>query len=280
MSCNILFGPQRRMVEIPAPKSGMSFGLNRGVTTSELVSGGRAVYRTPLGYKTFDMTWDGGTENLGEFMDIFEGAYGEGPYYILDPRSKGQNLLPSRWASPWQLAHVANGWAQPIVMGQAGGTRTPEDREVVFKARANTTTYQADSPFSVLIPLTYGETFNVAAWGSATGGAVLFATPVVDESSLTPIAVPLNGTRTQDIVANFSSAQMFVKLHLYVPLGSTLTLRHIELRQVIEGEPVEPTWHMGRGIGAVQFSSDMQGTLVSNKVDRIGLSVGMTEVED
>lgn len=279
MSCNILFGPQRRMVEIPAPKSGMSFGLNRGVTTSELVSGGRAVYRTPLGYKTFDMTWDGGTENLGEFMDIFEGAYGAGPYYILDPRSKGQNLLPSRWASPWQLAHVANGWAQPIVVSQSGGTLTPEDREVVFKARANTTAYQADSPFSVLIPLTYGETFNLRAWGSATGGAKITVTPIVNESFLPNVTLPLDGTASANIVANFGW-QMFVKVHLYVPAGATLTLRHVELRQVIEGEPVESTWYMGRGIGAVQFSSDMQGTLVSNKVDRIGLSVGMTEVED
>ena len=56
MSC-FRFGPQGHMVEIPAPLSGMGFDLERDVTTSELVSGERSVYRTPLGFKSFSMDW-------------------------------------------------------------------------------------------------------------------------------------------------------------------------------------------------------------------------------
>lgn len=228
MSC-FRFGPQGHMVEIPAPSTGMGFDLNRDVTISELVSGERSVYRTPLGFKSFDMSWAGGTNGLGEFMDIFEGAYGNGPFYMYDPRSEGQNLLPARWASCWQLGHVANGWGRPKVSTQAGGTSTPEGKEVLFTGRTNLPIAQADSPFSVLIPIEEGETFNVTAWGAATGGAQLIATPYVGEAPLTAIVVPLNGTPSSNIVANYYGSQMFVKMSLYVPAGATLMLRHMEL---------------------------------------------------
>lgn len=265
-------------MEIPAPKSGLGFDLNRDVTTTELVSGGRAVYRTPLGYKAFSMSWAGGTAGLGDFMDMFEGAYGNGPFYILDPRSKGQNLLPMRWASCWQLGHMANGWCRPAVNTQSGGTITPEKREVVFTGKANALNPGVDtSPFRVLIPVEYGKQYSIKAWGTATGGAQLLATPYVDTSALTPRNVVLDGATVTTHTPAYLNNGNFIQFTLYVPTGATLTLRHIELYQgpYTDGK----TWHMGRGVGAVQFDGSMQGTLTSNKIDRIGLSVGMTEVE-
>lgn len=258
------------MVKIPAPSSGMGFDLNRDVTTSELVSGGRSVYRTPLGFKSFSMNWSGGTENLGTFMDIFEGVYGNGPFYILDPRSEGQNQLPARWASCWQLGHLANGWGQPKVSQNAN--LTPEGLEVLFTGRANLPLVNATSPFRVVVPLQAEKTYHIKAWGEATGGAQLVATPLEGTSPGVPVVLSLDGTPSPPF---YGGENRSLRLHLYVPAGSTLTLRHMEL---MVGTWFG--WHMGRGVGAVQFDGNMQGTLTSSKVDRIGLSAGMIEVEE
>lgn len=281
MSCGILFGPLGHMVEIPAPKSGMGFDLNRDVTASELVSGGRAVYRTPLGYKAFNMSWAGGTTGLGDFMDIFEGAYGNGPFYMLDPRSAGQNLLPTRWASCWQLGHVANGWRKPFVglgFPYLGMVATPENKYVEFTGAANLATWDRYSPFSIMVPLEKGKSYNLRAWGRATGAARVLC-EVWDGAATEPatsFAVPLTGANSTAINTNtYPGKQMFVKLVLDVGRNTTLTLQHMELLAT----PLPTGFKMGRGVGALQFNGNIQGNLIGNKIDRIGLSVGLTEVE-
>lgn len=272
MSCGMLFGPLGHMVEIPAPKSGMGFDLNRDVTTSELVSGGRTVYRAPTGYKSFDMSWAGGTTGLGEFMDMYEGAYGNGPFYMLDPRSENQNLLPARWASCWQLGHIAGGWGRPLVGDQQGGVLTPEGKEVKFTGIADSSNLNyVNSPFRLVVPVEAGKSYNARCWGAATGGAQLLAAPMYGEAEGTPTVVPLTGANS----SVFENATA-VRFRIYLPAGSTLTLRHMEF-----GVPFTDgkMFHMGRGVGAVQFSGPMQGSLTGTKVDRIGLSVALTEVE-
>lgn len=263
-------------MEIPAPKSGLGFDLNRDVTTTELVSGGRSVYRTPLGYKSFNMSWSGGTAGLGEFMDMFEGAYGNGPFYILDPRSEDQNLLPARWASSWQLGHMANGWCRPAVNTQSDGLITPEGREVVFTGKANTLNPGADiSPFRVLIPIAYGKTYSVKAWGTSTGGAQLRARPWVGKSPLPHKIVTLGGVATTDVRADYADYGNFVELTLYVPAGSTLTLRHIEMMERTNVSRTNPVpnpsfevdtagWSVSRGtMTSVQYPQGFPSFMLS-----------------
>lgn len=271
------FGTLANLKDFPAPKSGMGFGLNHDVTTSELVTGGRAAYRSPVGYKTFNMSWAGGTENLGDFMDIFEGAYGNGPYYMLDPRSKGQNILPARWASPWMLGHVANGWGKPFV-SQNGTTAYPESHDVTFTHGVGVPATKFNSPFSTTVLLEDGVNYNFRVWGVATGGAQLRATAYSQGVAETPISLPLSSSGATS--ADFTTYKGGVKLSLYLPAGSTLKLQHIELMAQVDGlYPEDKPFHLGRGVGAVQFTGNIQGNLVSNKVDRIGLSVEVTEVE-
>lgn len=220
------FGTLANLKDFPAPKSGMGFGLNHDVTTSELVTGGRAAYRSPVGYKTFNMSWAGGTENLGDFMDIFEGAYGNGPYYMLDPRSKGQNILPARWASPWMLAYVANGWGKPFV--SSNGTFTyPESHDVTFTHGVGVPATKFNSPFSTTVLLEDSVNYNFRVWGVATGGAQLRATAYNQGSPQTPISLPLSSSGATS--ADFTAYKGGVKLSLYLPAGSTLKLQHIEL---------------------------------------------------
>lgn len=271
------FGTLANLKDFTAPKSGMGFGLNHDVTTSELVTGGRAAYRSPVGYKTFNMSWAGGTENLGDFMDIFEGAYGNGPYYMSDPRAKGQNILPARWASPWMLGHVSNGWGKPFV-SQNGTTAYPESHDVTFTHGAGVPATKFNSPFSTTVLLEDGVKYNFRVWGVATGGAQLRATAYNQGGAETPISLPLSSSGATS--ADFTTYKGAVKLSLYLPAGSTLKLQHIELMAQVDGlYPDDKPFHMGRGVGAVQFTGNIQGNLVSSKVDRIGLSVEVTEVE-
>jgi hypothetical protein len=76
----------------------------------------------------------------------------------------------------------------------------------------------------------------------------------------------------EDGAANVYSA---IRLELYVPSGSTLTLDHINITGISGNNTRLP----GLGVGAVQFSDNLSGNILTKRFDRIGLSLELVEVE-
>lgn len=275
----MLFGPIGRQVEVPWPQSGMGADNNLDTETTPLLSGEQAVYRAPVTYKTFNMSWKGGATSLQGIIDVHAGVYGNGPYYITDPlaAAQGTNLLPAKWASCHLLSHIVNGWCSPVLATQ---TNTPERRQVTFTGNLDDADY---CPQSIVVPVVPGKPLYFKAWGSRTGAAVVAYqkyTASTDTWSASTSYVP---TLTNDVpVTLVTQAEadagdvQAVKIRLYVPSTDTLTLQHMDLFTEYLAAPL-PT-RTGTGFGPVQFTGNVGGKVDSVTIDRIGLSLDLCEV--
>jgi len=306
----MLFGPIGAQVEVPWPQSGMGSDVNLYTETTQLLSGEQAVYRSPVSYRTYNMSWKGTGMKLQPIVDVYSGVYGNGPYYITDSLAgvQGTNLLPAKWAASHLLAHVCNGWSDPAVTTQ---TLTPEGKQVTFTGSAD---YPDEFPNPAVVPVIPGQPLYSKVWGSRTGSAgvrvyrfkrstgvwnwdyTLFPTVTNDAPTL---LVSQTEANANDVAA--------VKLVPGVPTGSTLTLAHIDLAindyrtytpylygldpalypalTLFPGMFLFPAgpdtgtmYRSGMGTGPVQFTGNLGGKLDSAVIDRIGFSVDICEV--
>lgn len=306
----MLFGPIGNQVEIPWPQSGMGSDVNLATETTQLLSGEQAVYRAPVTYKTFNMSWKAGATKLQPLIDVYSGVYGNGPYYITDMLAgvQGYNLLPAKWASSHLLAHIVNGWGSPVVSKQ---TITPEKRQVTFTGQA----WDADEfPNPTVVPVIPGQPLYSSAWGSRTGTAAVRVYRYKRSTDAWTLDFTLVPTATNDVPTTLvtqaesdANDVAAVKLVPYLPTGSTLVLAHIDLAindyrtytpytygldpslypaltlypgmALYPNGPEQPTmYRSGMGTGPVQFTGNIGGKIDSVVIDRIGLSVDLAEV--
>lgn len=308
----MLFGPIGRQVEIPWPQSGMGADNNLTTETTELLSGEQSVYRAPVTYKSFNMSWKGSSYRLQGIIDAHSGVYGNGPFYITDPigASQGTNLLPAKWAACHLLSHIVNGWCSPVVTAQ---NSTPERRQVKFTGNPDDPDY---CPQSIVVPVVPGQPLYFKVWGSRTGTASVAYqryTASTDTWSASTSYVP---TLTNDAPINLVTQAeadagdiQAVKIRLFVPGTDSLTLQHIDLAtndyrlytpddfdvawdpdlfpatSLYPGMTLYPSeagqtvmFRSGRGTGPVQFTGNVGGKIDSVTIDRIGLSIDLCEV--
>lgn len=268
----MLFGPLGRMLPIPYPEAGMGWDHNRDTEETQLVSGGRHVYEAPTPYLRYKLEYKAGTADLQNLVDIFTGVYGKGPYYLVDFNYSAGNILPTRWASAYMLRHIASNWADPVGV--------PSSVALSGEAVKFTNAGQfPDTGISQVIATVPGAPAYLRLWGTRTGAAavrisLLGASGWTAPTSYVPSATPGQAVviSAADGAANTYSA---IKLELYVPAGSTLTLDHINLTgSTGDGSPLP-----GRGVGAVSFGTNLSGNIQTKRFDRIGLSLDLVEVE-
>jgi hypothetical protein len=312
----MLFGPIGRQVEVPWPLSGMGSDVNLYTETTDLLSGEQAVYRAPVTYKTYNMNWKTGSEKLQPLIDMYAGVYGTGPYYMTDPIAgvQGNNLLPAKWAAPHLLAHTSNGWCDPVVTAQSN---TPESKQITFTYNADDPADYPKPIIVPVIPgqplyfALWGSRTGSAQvkvyryYRSSQSWVQIGLTYVPTLTNDAPSNVVSQALADDGDVAA-------IKIVPYVPAGSTLTLQHIDLAVndyrnytpylygldpgllpsggLYPGMTLFPSsqfgqtvgtgtmFRSGKGVGPVQFTGNAGGKLDSVTVDRIGLSLDISEV--
>lgn len=289
MAEKVYFGVPDFVVEIPAPSSGMGFDSELDSEAFDLVSGGRSVYRAPTAFKTFNMSWNQTSAAMQTLIDMYNGQFGSGPFYITDPTVNQQNILPPRWSNCWQLAHQANGWCRPQVMDHAGSltpspTTPRTNKKVKFTQRTAGASVKTSGVLRTRAIRVPGRDYFVGITGTATGGAgvILRAYNKDTRAWVTVSTITTLTGLVQNLIPAANATYVMLELDIYMPLGSTLELVGMTLGTVnysVAG-PTQSTWMpVGDGVGAVQFTSGANGTLVSSVVDRIGLSLDFTEVQ-
>jgi len=305
----MLFGPIGNQVEVPWPQSGMGSDVNLYTETTELLSGEVAVYRAPVTYKTFNMSWKGGASKLQPLVDVYSGAYGNGPYYITDVLAgvQGYNLLPAKWAASHLLAHICNGWGSPVITTQG---ITPERRQVTFTGSADD---PDEFPNPVVVPVIQGQPLYSSTWGTRTGTAGVRVYRYKRSTGAWTRDFTLVPTTTNDVPTLLVSQAesnlndiAAVKFVPYCPTGNVLTLAHIDLAindyrtytpylynlsltlypspllypgmLLFPAGPDQSLFRAGMGTGPVQFTGNLGGKLESTVIDRIGFSVDLCEV--
>lgn len=280
----VYFGRADRIKEIPAPESGMGFVNSNDTEITPLVSGGRAVYRAPLTFKTHSLSWKTGSTNLQHIIDCYNGQWGSGPFYITDPTASDLNVLPARWSLGWQLAYQANGWCKPYVSKITPGADAKyvmaTNRQAVF-TQAAAGTVPVEGILRTRTIKEPGKPYYLTLNGSATGGAGIrvrgynLSTGVWDTIS----TVTTFGASVL-LVAAATATYSLLELDFYMPLGSTMTLRGMALSATDYSASTATTLPVGQGVGPVQFSNEAGGTLTSKVIDRIGLSLDLIEVQN
>ena len=306
----MLFGPVGRQVEIPWPDSGMTADNNLTTEVTPLLSGEQAIYRAPVSYKSYNMSWKGGAVKLQPLLDVHSGIYGNGPYYITDPLAgyQGANLLPAKWAAPHLLAHVSNGWCSPVVSKQLN---TPERLQVTFTGNLDDPDY---FPKPIVVPVVPKMPLYFKAWGSRTGGAVVAISKYTASTDTWSGYVGYTPTLSNDAPSTIVSQSeadagdvQAIKIAPYVGGSDTLTLQHIDVATndyryytpyafgldpnlypsttLYPGMTLYPSgpdpsvmFRAGKGVGPVQFTGNVGGKIDSVTIDRIGLSIDIAEV--
>jgi hypothetical protein len=269
----MLFGPLGRMQAIPYPEAGMGWDFNRGIEETELLDGGMHVYEAPTTYKRYKLQYKGGTAGLQPLVDIYNGVYGKGPYYLVDFNFTAGNFLPARWASAYQLKHIVGGWCAPLLAPSA----TALAGEAVTFTNLGQFAAEGESLVVAAIP---GQPAYLRLWGSRTGAGAVTVSLLEAATGqwTTPVSCVPGATPGQVVVisaaegaANTYSA---IRLQLVCPTGSTLTLDHLNLTTA-----TEPVRKPGIGVGAVSFTGSLSGNIETKRFDRIGLSLDLVEVE-
>lgn len=267
----MLFGPIGNMQAVPYPEQGMAWDHNRDTEVTELLSGGRHVYEAPTPYKSFSLSYKGGTQGLQPLIDLRTGVYGPGPFYLIDFNFTAGNVLPTRWASAYMLKHIADGWCAPEVI----------ESTTALAGRASVFTNYGQFPTlgeSLILPVIPGKGYWLRAWGDRTGSAVLRVSARHSATGAWSVIgnyVPTTGGTQELQVVGASSVYHAVKLEIVCPANSTITFDHINLLTEAGTAIRKP----GLGVGAVKFSSGISGNIVSKRFDRIGLSLDLTETE-
>jgi hypothetical protein len=271
----MLFGPLDHMLEVPWPQTGMNWNQARDVETTSLLSGGRHVYTAPTPFRSYSLNYKGGTAGLQNIVDLYTGVYGPGPFYLTEFNYTAGNILPTRWATAYMLAYVTGSWGAPEVQTSSAALA---GQAVTF---SNTQGRFPAEGISEILPCVPDTPAYLHLWGTRSGTAALrvslrekatgnWTDPVNYVPSPTPGQSVL--ISAADGTANTYSA---MKLELYCPADSTLTLDHINVTGISGNSTRLP----GLGVGAVKFSSDLSGVIQTKRFDRIGLSLDVIEVE-
>lgn len=285
MAEKMYFGVPGNIQEIPYPVSGMGFDTTADTEVTNLVSGGRSVYRAPTTFKTFNQTWRNTSANLKHLIDMYNGQFGPGPFYITDPTVSQQNVLPSRWSNAWQLAHQSGGWCRPVVATETApltmlNTVYRTNRKVTFTQAAAGSSAPVEGVVRTRLIRVPGKSYYIAASGTATGGAAIKVRAFNSTTNLWVLHdtfTTFTGVSTLTL-SNANTTYTMLELDLYMPLGSTLVLRGIALGT--EAATAGTWMPVGQGVGAVQFTNTAGGELVSSTIDRVGLSLDFTEVQN
>lgn len=106
MAGSVYFGNATYQTWIKAPQSGMEASPTGYSSKLEFLNGGSSVRRSKQSHREFSMAWtthmNGSDQANGSYVvkDFFDGLYGDGPFFWLDPFATMSNILPPNWAAP------------------------------------------------------------------------------------------------------------------------------------------------------------------------------------
>jgi hypothetical protein len=106
MAQTAYFGNTSYAAFVKTPQSGMSANPVGYSSQLSFLNGGSSVRRSNATHREFNMSWNGqvngtdSTQNLQIIKDFYDGLYGLGPFYWLDPFAMASNVLPPHYAAP------------------------------------------------------------------------------------------------------------------------------------------------------------------------------------
>jgi hypothetical protein len=279
MDRKVYFGNSVKQMWIPAPRTGLDASSAAFFSDSQLLSGRASVRRSMANHRRFAPTWvgalnaDSANDSLHTIKDFFDGIYGDGPFYWLDPFAVDQNLLAPHWAAP--MLSVKD-WPSISSIGTAELVDTPSNTnnypykslELTLPATIASSTKVA----RIILPAGYKLDFGWHGARESGDAAVTLrcydrATGDATDINTQPIAVTSNVRTNQSVSGNtYSMVDVLVKN----PSASSSVISIAGL--IAQVRPATETserggFISGRGTMGMQFSSAPSISYLSAKIN-------------
>lgn len=279
----MLAGTVGHVKGVPHPLTGAGIGDNSDSEIRELLSGARTSWRAPVTYQTLSLSWKGTREALSHMRDLYNKRWaGPGHFWITPPDvEEDGNLLPMRWSVGHQLAYVLNGLGRPQISQGAAIIKGGPDWASALSA--------GSMPYFQAI-VEPGTPYYFGMIGSSNGltsdqGVVVQAHRSNAAASVWETLGTFRTSTGASAMRVLSEAQSadydFIRLGFNMGMSSltSLSITALELSHIDYGTEEEATLRPGTGLGAVQFTSNLEASIISNKINRKGISAELTEVE-
>lgn len=279
MERKVYFGNATKQLWIPAPKTGLSASTGAYFNDAQLLNGRAFVKRSKANHRRFSPAWTGPlnatsvNDSLHTIKDYFDGIYGDGPFYWLDPFAVESNLLAPNWASPMLSG---NGWGEVSTVGTAALVDTAANtRNYPYKSLQLTfdaSVQESTESFRIIIPEDYRLHFG---WHGAvdSGDATIILrcydrdTGATTDVATEPLAVTTTvRTNTQVRGRDYSMVDIIVK-------NTTANSSVIEIAGMIAqvlpelGSVEQGDFISGRGTSGLLFASAPEITYISAKIN-------------
>lgn len=279
MERKVYFGNANKQLWIPAPRTGLNASAAGFFTDAQLLSGRAFIKRSKANHRRFSPAWNGPlnaesvNDSLHTIKDYFDGIYGEGPYYWLDPFAVDSNLLAPNWASP-MLSQ--NGWAAISSVGTASivttDTNTRNYPYQSLRLSFGASVQESTEYFRVILPETHRLHFG---WHGtqASGDATIILrgydrdTGATTDVETTPLAVNTSiRTNTQMRGQDYSMVDIIVKntsaSTSVINIAGMIAQVLPESSTVAQGDFIS-----GRGTKGLLFSSAPSITYISARIN-------------
>lgn len=295
---------------LPCPAVPLERAHTSNAVHTDLLNGGVHIQHKTGHARRYAITWKANFDEAQTIQSFYDGLYGDGPFYLIDP-TVTRNLLPPQWAAP---ALSIDRW--PTLMRGVTATKvlTPASGQ---KLSAFGATYQIPTVAPVFgprtpkvtIPIPPGSTLRLRAWGSVVGSAAIrinaydSITDAVTVLNLAPsttgTGLTLSGPEFSTLPGLYPSTSLFPSETLYPADDTSVvytgpTYSRVELwlgklstaasSMTLSGitaqlNTSETTWYPGQGTNGLQFDGELTDSVYRTwGAGWKNLSVPMTEV--
>lgn len=249
------FGTRDRMQWVKCPASGMGRGSQRYSSDGVFTNGGGWSTSSLAGHLVYEMNWNFLRQTEKEAIrDYYDGTYGSGLIYFLDPFAMSRNVLPAAWANP---ALALEGgpplspdapYAADVALAHSLGAPT---RSIVYSFSANS------QRSHLWIPVPDGYTLHIGALNATTGDVRLN----VEADSGISQDIPEDTLLEPHNLLGTSLSQCGGGATLRILGSGDITLQGIMAQVLPDGQaPTAQGFISGQGHSGCRFSGDIVDT--------------------
>jgi hypothetical protein len=211
------------------------------------------------------------TSDIYSVLDFFDGTYGAGPYYFIDPFAQETNIYPSWLATP----RIAVGGGPSFILDKTPTLTTTASNTLGYPTKSATYSPTATDIFNTFtFPIPTGYSLLVGAVGTASGTATL---------TLNGASLALTSVTSLDWVSSVTSNTSGDVQWSTLSMNGVgvITLTAIRAILVYNGSPTHPLsgFVSGRGNSGCSLKSNPVRTGYSAAIENasIGATVELIE---
>lgn len=260
---------------VPCPSIEMPSGTQKWGASGQFLNGGAYVRRSITGARVFEMNWPMKHQSeLDTIESFFEGAYGPGPFYVVEPGSMEYNMFPAWMAAPGMAATDG-----PSLLYNKRPTSAALNTGADYVLGAEYSIKAGDiaNEYTLAIPADY--TMWTFYQGSAAGifNASLNGTPGVDMFGVKSWDGGQNGSLIKFYLDTSidQTLAMYTMCAIVKPSGSGFGIQDMLAHLQNYGGRMPK----GKGSTGMEVDGDFERTSYSAALDRYHGSVRLVEVE-